>query len=296
MTNSAFELNSASSTSDESFAPLTESALTIVPQPTSVDGEPHINDNLERVGFEEVSEVDVEQTLTQCLLLVRRQFTDNLIGEATRKDAEEDDNAALMSLGYGNALDWLDNKPMLYRALSAAKMAPETDNVKLLGQIAKLQLGDWKDRADGTRSWFVPRRRDERLGRFYRIFYADKAKYPRENLRQVILDHPGKSGGILKTVEVKKKAVGKAELAANRNAAKTVAPVAKVKNLPNDVRAGKQGQYRLALVSVSGNGLDICSIIEGEDALTERLADRWAAEAAMTVDTSEDGDADANEE
>jgi hypothetical protein len=261
-----------------------------------VDGEPHINDNLERVGFEEVSEVDVEQTLTQCLLLVRRQFTDNLIGEATRKDAEEDDNAALMSLGYGNALDWLDNKPMLYRALSAAKMVPETDNVKLLGQIAKLQLGDWKTRADGTTSWFVPRRRDERLGRFYRIFFANQAKYPRENLRQVILNHPGKSGGILKSVENKQKPLSKVELAENRKTAKRVAPMAKVKNASLDIPKAKLGQYRLALVRVEPHGLDICSIIEGEDALTERLADRWAAEAAMTVDTSEDADADANEE
>lgn len=267
----------SSVSSDESFAPLNDTAPAVV-EPTSVDAEPHINDTLERIDGEDKPLVD-QQTLEQCLLLVRQQFAANNVNEAHRKDKEEDDYAALLSLGYRNALDWLDNKTLLYAALSKVGMTPASDNVKLLGQIAKLQLGNWN--ATG-KAWIVLKRRDERLGRFYRIFFADKTKYPVDNLRQVIIDFKGRSGGILKSVEVKQKPLGKKELADNREAALKVEPLTKAKTSKS---VGKLGQYRLALVRVTGAGFDVCSIVEDEG-LTNRLADKWAAEAAMTVDTS----------
>lgn len=258
--------------SDESFAP-----LAIVPdQPKSV----------------EATEVPVEgdiEGLTARTDLVRDQFDANLAEERLANDSAEERQATLLEQGYKNALEWLANRAYLYTRLVKIGVKPASDEVGLLGQIAKLQIG-----RRVNDKWSIPSRRDERLGRFYRVFYADPVKFPPENLKNVILDHKGRSGGILDSVKVKKTKVSKEELAKNLKLAAKAAPVAKV--VKTDLTEGpiklkkslKQGDYRLALVRVAPDGLDICQIIEDEETLTQRLADKWAAEAAMSVPSDEE--------
>lgn len=247
--------------SDESFTSL----AVVQDQPTSV----------------EATKIPVEgdiEGLEARTEIVREQFDANMAEDRLAEDSFEERQSALLSMGYNNALDWLANRPHLYASLAKIGVTPAADDAGLLGQIAKLQIG-----RHVNDKWYIPSRRDERLGRFYRIFHANPEKFPRDDLRNVILTHKGRSGGILDSVTVKKKKVSKEELAKNLKLAAKATPVVKVTDVPPAATKAKLGQYRLALVRVAPHGLDICQIIEGQDSLTQRLTDEWAAEAAMTV-------------
>lgn len=252
--------------SDKSFSPLT----VVQDEPTSV----------------EATEIPVEgdiEGLTARTDLVREQFDADMREERLAQDSAEERQASLLAMGYNNALDWLANRSYLYDAVTKIGLKPAADDAGLLGQIAKLQIGRYTNG-----KWYIPSRRDERLARFYRIFHGNPEKFPPQDLKRVILDFPKRSGGILDSVKAKKEKASKEELAANRKLAAKVAPVAKVTDLAADATKAKLGQYRLALVRIAPHGLDICQIIEGQDSLTERLADEWAAEAALTVPSDEE--------
>lgn len=253
----------SATSSDESFTP-----LTVVPvAPTSVDAA-------------EIPVEGDEEGLEARTLLVRDQFEAGMVQESEAYSTAEDNQAFLLSMGYRNAQDWLANKKLLFVRLVKIGLKPATDDVGLLSQIAKLQIGRWSHDKQGNQVWKVPSRRDERLGKFYRIFFNDPVQFPVETLRDVILNYPKRSGGILNSLKPKKVTISKQEKADNRTAAQAVKK-ASVK-LP-DVNLGKLGTYKLVLARVTGEGFDLCTVIEGEDALTERLADKWAADAAMTV-------------
>lgn len=253
---------------ETSAEPLTTTALTIVgPSSTSVE------------TIEHTVEEGVE-ALEARTLIVRNQFDANMVAETEAHNSAEENQAVLLSMGYKNALDWLANKAALYpRLAKIGVVKPAQSDADLLGQIAKLQLGRWV----GDK-FTIPSRRDERLGRFYRIFFSQPDQFPRDNLRDVILAFPKRSGGILNSVKEKKGTVTKEEKAVNRKKAQAVKK-ASVK-LPG-VNLGKLGTYKLVLARVTGEGFDLCTVIEGEDALTERLADKWAAEAAFSVPSEE---------
>jgi hypothetical protein len=229
----------------------------------------------------EAPEIPVEgdiEGLEARTLLVRQQFDANMVAETQAYSSAEDNQAVFLSMGYDNALDWLANKAALYPRLAKIGVAkPAQTDAELLGQIAKLQLGRWVGE-----KFVIPSRRDERLGRFYRIFHGNPEKFPRANLRDVILAYPKRSGGILADAKPRKVTVTKEEKAANREAAKAVRQAA-VK-LP-DVNVGKLGTYKLVLARVTGEGFDLCTVVDDE-ALTQRVADKWAAEAALMVPSS----------
>ncbi len=261
MTNTVPNLSAVSS--DESFTPLTDTALAVA-EPTSVgEDAPIVEGGI--AGLEART------------LLVRDQFDANMVDETSAYNSAEDSQANLLAMGNENAHEWLANKPLLYKRLAGIGVSTSgLSDIDLLGQIAKLQLGRWV----GDK-FVLPARRHERLGRFYRIFYGDPVKFPRATLRDVILKYPKRSGGILADASPKKVTISKKEKNENLKLAKKAEPVAKLA-VPS-VDFGKSGQFRLALVRVTGSGLDICTIIDGEDALTTRLTDKWAAETALTV-------------
>lgn len=179
--------------SDESFTSL----AVVQDQPTSV----------------EATKIPVEgdiEGLEARTVIVREQFDANMAEDRLAEDSFEERQSALLSMGYNNALDWLANRPHLYASLAKIGVTPAVDDAGLLGQIAKLQIG-----RHVNDKWYIPSRRDERLGRFYRIFHANPEKFPRDNLRKVILNHPKRSGGILDSVKANKKKVSKEELAKN---------------------------------------------------------------------------------
>lgn len=239
--------------------------------------------SVETANIQVAGDIEGLEARTQ---LVRDQFDANMVEERHAADSAEERNATLMALGYGNALDWLANKDALYKALAKIGLKPAPDEAGLLSQIAKLQIGRPVENKAGASVWSVPSRRDERLGRFYRIFFGQPEKFPRDSLREVILAYPKRSGGILSDAKPDKVTVTREEKAFNRKLAKKAQPVARL-NKPS-IMPGKLGSYRLALVRVEPHGLDICQFIEGEDALTERLTDKWAAEAALTVSSDEE--------
>jgi hypothetical protein len=211
---------------------------------------------------------------------VRMKFEAILIAEGEAQETAEQNNASLLAIGFRNALEWLDNRKLLIERLVKVGMAPANDNTGLLGQIAKLQLGSWQERKDKGQVWVVRSRRDERVGRFYRIFFAQPEKFPVERLEEVILNYPKRSGGILADASPKKKAPSKAEIQKNRELAAKAQPLETVRS---NTRVGKIGEYQLVLVRQTSGGFDICEIIDNEPNLTERLANRYAAEVAMTV-------------
>lgn len=258
--------------SDESFPPLT----VVQDEPTSV----------------EATEIPVEgdiEGLTARTVLVRQQFDADMREERLAQDSAEERQASLLAMGYSNALDWLANRSYLYDAVTKIGLKPAADDAGLLGQIAKLQIGRY---INGK--WSIPSRRDERLARFYRIFHGNPEKFPPQDLKRVILDFPKRSGGILDSVKANKEKASKEELAENRKLAAKIPPIVKV--VKADLTAGpiklkkrlNKGDYALALVRVAADGLDICQIIEGQDSLTERLTNEWAAEAALTVPSDEE--------
>ncbi|KQO13417.1 hypothetical protein ASF09_04040 [Sphingomonas sp. Leaf242] len=216
-------------------------------------------------------------------LLVRQQFDANMVAETEAYNSAEDNQAFFLSMGYDNALDWLANKAVLYPRLAKIGVAkPAQTDAELLGQIAKLQLGRWVGE-----KFVIPSRRDERLGRFYRIFFADPVKFPRATLHNVILAYPKRSGGILADAKPGKVTVSKEEKVANRKLARGVAIASlPLEDAPSDINWGKVGEYRLLLVRVEPGALDICDIIKGQDALTERWTDQWTAAAALSVPSS----------
>lgn len=217
--------------------------------------------------------------------IVREEFDASLVEEGLAADRAEERNARLMHFGYNNALDWLANKEHLYRCLTNAGIMPRaTDTASLLGAIAKYQLGQKVVLKDGTQVWRVQSRRDERLGRFYRIFNNRPSEFPRETLEKVILAFPKRSGGILASATPKKVSVGKTEKAENRKLAKLAAPLAKVELSSPDL--AKQDEYQLVLARVRHYGVDICEVVTGQDALVQTLTDKWAAKAALTVASS----------
>lgn len=218
--------------------------------------------------------------------IVREEFDANLAEEGLAADRAEERNARLMHFGYNNALDWLANKEHLYRCLTKAGIMPRsTDTASLLGAIAKYQLGQKATLKDGSQVWRVQSRRDERLGRFYRIFNSRPSEFPRETLEKVILAFPKRSGGILASATPKKVSAGKKEKAENRKLAKLVAPLAKVELSSPDL--AKPDEYQLVLARVRNYGVDICEVVTGQDALVQTLTDKWAAKAALTVSSSE---------
>ena len=221
----------------------------------------------------------VEARLKSDMAVVLAKFRENMVEEGKAYDSAEARHADLLQLGYENALDWLANKSLLRPMLLGINVTPAKDDVGLLGQIARLQLGDWTLLKNGNSVWAVPSRRDERLGRFYRIFFGDRAKWKPDMIADLVTRHKGKSGGILKAATPKIVKAGKKEVADNRERASRAKPKASV---ATDLRLAKQGEYRLVLVRSTSDGFDICDVVDDEG-LTERLADKWAAEVAQTV-------------
>lgn len=220
----------------------------------------------------------VETRLKGDMAVVLAKFRENMVKDSEAYDSAEDRHADLLQLGYGNALDWLANKALLRPMLLNINITPAKDDVGLLGQIAKLQLGDWSEKS-GAKSWTVPSRRDERLGRFYRIFFADKDTWKRDSIAADVVAYKGKSGGILKAATPKVTKAGKKEVADNRERASRAEPKA---SIATDLRVAKQGDYCLVLVRSTSTGFDVCHVVDDE-ALTTRLTDKWAAEVALTV-------------
>jgi len=225
-------------------------------------------------------ETSITEELENGTAEVRLKFEAILVAEGEAYDTAERNNAALLSLGYKNALKWLNNRSLLTKQLVKLGMVPAKDDAGLLGQIAKLQLGGWQERKDKGQVWVVRSRRDERVGRFYRIFFAQPEKFPAERLEDVILAYPKRSGGILADASPKKKAPSKAEVQKNRELAAKAQPL---ETVSTTTRVGKVGEYQLVLVRQGAGGLDICEVIQDEPNLTERLVNRYAAEVAMTV-------------
>ncbi|SEM40097.1 hypothetical protein SAMN05192583_0055 [Sphingomonas gellani] len=220
-----------------------------------------------------------QEMLEAGLLLVRDQFRQNLVDEADAYNSAEERHAALLSLGYSNALAWLQNKPLLYDNLTKIGLKPESEDRKLLAQIARLQLGNWKEKEEGKAVWSVPGRRNERQGRFYGIFFDQKWNV--DGMRQAILNYPGRTGGILEDAKPKAVQVSKEEIAENHTLAATIAPLTRVE--ANSQEWGKTGDYVLVLAKVTPKGLDLLEKLEKVDALTERTANAWAAKKAQNV-------------
>lgn len=211
--------------------------------------------------------------------IVREQFDMSMEVERKAADTAEENQASLLALGYENGLDWLANRSVLRTRLTAIGISPASDDYGLLSQIAKLQLGRWTATKDGGHVWKVPSRRDERLGRFYRIFYGQPERFPRDRLKQVILTYPKRSGGILADASPKAKPLSKDALAANREKAKSI----KRAKVVTPERIGTVGSYKLVLARVTDDGFDLVQVIEDE-ALTNRVTDKWAADAATSVE------------
>lgn len=220
-----------------------------------------------------------QEMLESGLVAVREQFRQNLADEADAYNSAEERHAALLSLGYSNALAWLQNKPLLYKNLGKINLKPESEDRNLLAQIARLQLGDWKQNKDGNAVWSVPGRRNERQARFYGIFFDQKWNV--DGLRQTILAYKGRTGAILEDAKAKPVKVSKEEIADNHKLAATVQPRAKVET--NSQEWGKAGDYVLVLAKVTPRGLDLLEKLEKADALTERTANAWAAKKAQHV-------------
>lgn len=227
-------------------------------------------------------------TLELNLKTVHDKFNANLVDEAIAYQEEEKRHAELLALGYSNALEWLTNLPHLFTKLVALGMTPAGDDRALLGQIAKMQLARYVKNKAGDPVLSVPSRRDERLGRFYRIFWDDKAKFVAADLERTILDHKGKSSGILAAAKLKPFTVSKQERADNYTDALKAPVVATVKT---QAKIGKWGTYRLALVRIVASGFDVLELVEGQDTLVERVADKWAAATAATVSSEEEVEA-----
>lgn len=210
---------------------------------------------------------------------VRDQFRDNLRDEAEAANSAEERHAALLALGYSNALAWLQNKDALYTALGKINLTPESEDRKLLAQIARLQLGHWKENAAGNSVWSVQGRRNERQARFYQIFFDGNWKV--DGLRTKILQYKGRTGGILQDAKTPKVTISAEERADNYKLASKAAPLGRVETQGLDW--GKAGEYVLVLARVQPHGLDVLQKLDGVDALTERTADSWAAKTALTI-------------
>lgn len=250
--------------SDESFAPPPNAATP--PPPTLV-------------GAKDRPELEAG------LQAVRYLFDQDMIENAADDERAEQRQAELISKGFENALDLLANKNVLRPLLVNIGLTVAKDDFGLMGQIAQLQLGRWRTLKSGATAWFVPSRRHDRLGRFYRIFLSDREKWALEGLREAITSHKGKSTGILDAAKVKKPTISKKEKADNRVAASSAKPMATAK-LPG-VKLGKQGEYQLILARVTGAGIEVCEVVQGRDTLRDQIVDEWAARAALTVDTDE---------
>jgi len=296
--------NTASISSDESFAPLNDvdgrmdqhdaeaSLARLLEENGSASSSyAHMLKDEPKSETTSTSVEDPETKLNQGLEDFRAENRQFISEEGEAADAFEERHSKLLGKGYRNARDWLANKPLLYRALADVGINLGKDDIALLGNIAKLQLGHWKELKGGKQVWSVESRRDERLARFYRIFHRNPETFPADKLEEVIKSYKGRSGGILKD-DQKKNAPAKPtkkEVQANRKLARRAPVIAQVADKAL-VSLGNIGSYQLAIVRVTSDGLDICSVVQ-DDSLKERLVDKWAAKAALEVDNEEESEA-----
>lgn len=221
---------------------------------------------------------------------IRKLFKERMAQDGREKSAYDDqlESSALTYVveGYPVAVLLMEegNTALLNQELKNKGMTPAVGRTQRLRQIAQLQLGEWS--ADG-KTWAVPARRDERLGRLYDALYRQESRWPVDPvlLKAAILAYKGETGkklGKLAGIEADylesrkdPEAVKKADRARDavyREA--TTSDFAARRVELADVRPDA-GKWRIALVSVHDGGVVVHELLEKQDALVKKASETY---------------------
>jgi hypothetical protein len=222
-----------------------------------------------------------EQDVRDKLGELRKLHGDNMTADKAGRDQLAATQAErllnFLKEGYPQARELIDdkNRKLLNSLVREHDLPARTSVSGLMEHIANLQMGDWSK--DG-KTWVTPARRNERVGKLYRIFHEKNLSTA--EMVKAIAEAGGTSAIIAKDIKdsvdpaLAKRIEQRAKLAYADREEGALRPF-------EDVTPKNTGEWRLALVSVHEDGVVVRSIVgKKDDAATIKARDAFAKERA----------------